>query len=124
TLKENRKMERTTKTRPSSNDRNNAPSRPVHRITRGDVEAALWERSGRKGHFYQVSFSRRYETEDGRRASSPNFGSGQLPDVLFAAVAAGLWMEAQRQPRAQDEAHEGSEPEGDYDAEAPEVEEF
>ena len=71
----------------------------MHRITRDKVEAAIWERTGKKGRFFQVSFSRPYQTADGSIGSSRGFGLGQCGDVVLAAVEAALWMEAQRQPR-------------------------
>ena len=109
------------KSRTNGNDRNGT-TKPVHRITRGKVEAALWRREGRQGVFYQVSFSRPYQTKDGSFASSENFALGQLADVAYAAVAAGLWMEAQRQPRSRngDYGQEGTEHE--FDAESGDAE--
>lgn len=105
------------KSRTNGNDRNGT-TKPVHRIARGKVEAALWRREGGQGVFYQVSFSRPYQTKDGSFASSENFALGQLADVAYAAVAAGLWMEAQRKPRVRDGrgySHEGTEQEFDTD---------
>lgn len=102
------------------NGRNgNAAVRPVHRITRGSIECAIWERQGRAGRFFQTSLSRSYQTTDGTFGSSPNIGLGDLSDALFALTAAGLWMEAQRAPRVRDEnadlSHEGAEPEFEND---------
>src|SRR5262245_52963332 len=83
-------------------------TRPVHRLTRGKVEAAIWERTGRQGRFFQVSFSRPYQTGDGSVGSSESFSGGRCSDVALAAVEAALWMESQRRPRRRD---------GDYSAE-------
>ncbi len=73
--------------------------RPVHHITRGKVEAAIWEREGKKGRFFQASFSRPYQTADGGFGSSESFGSGQLSELAAVAVEALVWIEAQRKPR-------------------------
>lgn len=100
------------RTKNGTNGESRAP-RPVHRITRGKVEAAIWERSGRQGRFFQVSLSRPYQTQDGGTGSSESFSSGQCSDVAVAAIEAALWMDAQRGPRRRD---------GDYSPEGTEAE--
>src|SRR5262249_17328576 len=107
--------------KPRTNGQNgNRAARPVHRITRDKVEAAIWERTGKTGKFFQVSFSRPYQTRDGSTGSSESFGIGQCADVALAAIEAAVWMEAQRQPRERsrngDYSHEGTEPEFNGDA--------
>lgn len=108
-----------TRTNGKNGRNSNAPARPVHRITRGSIECAIWSRQGRAGRFLQTSLSRSYQTTDGTFGSSPNIGLGDLSDALFALSAAGLWMEAQRAPRVRDEnadlSHEGAEPEFEND---------
>ena len=79
-------------------NRSGAP-KPVHRITRDKVEAAIWERQGRQGRFFQVSFSRPYQAADGSIGSSERFGLGQCGDVILAAAEAAVWMDSQRRPR-------------------------
>ena len=126
-LVEKTKM-KNTRTNGKNGRNGNAPVRPVHRITRGSIECAIWERQGRAGRFFQTSLSRSYQTKDGTFGSSPNVGHGDLPDALYALVAAALWMEAQRAPRVKDESsdlsHEGTEADVDYDAEVAEYEQF
>ena len=112
------------KTRTNGQNGNTKAPRPIHRVKRGAVEAAIWEREGRQGRFLQASFERPYTTKDGSIGSSPNFSAGNIADLVTAAVEALLWMEAQRQPRERsrngDYSHEGTESEFDadgYDAE-------
>lgn len=99
------------------NGRNgNGAPRPVHRITRGKIECAIWERQGKTGRFFQASVQRTYEAKDGTFGSSPNLGLSDLGDAIYALVAAGLWMEAQRKPRRDDDySSEGTEPEFEAD---------
>lgn len=70
----------------------------VHRIIRGKVEVAIWERSGQEGRFFEASFSRPYWTQDGSHAASGSFGLGQLADLVLAAAQASIWIEAQVRP--------------------------
>ena len=113
-------MTKTTRPNGGNNGRGKA-ARPIHRVKRGAVEAAIWEREGgRQGRFLQVSFERPYTAKDGSIGSSPNFSAGNIADLVTAAVEALLWMEAQRQPRERsrngDYSPEGVEPEFDDDA--------
>ena len=110
-------MTKTTRTNGGSNggNSNGKAARPIHRVKRGPVEAAIWEREGRQGRFLQVSFERPYTAKDGTVGSSPNFSAGNIGDLLMVAVEALLFMEAQRQPRGRDGgdvyAAEGADPE-------------
>ena len=107
----------------------NGSKAPVHRITRGKIEGAIWRRESRQhGTFYQVSFSRPYQTADGRHGNSESFGQGDLGDVALAAVEAALWMDAQRKPRERsrngDYSQEGTEPEFSGDADGYDGEQY
>jgi hypothetical protein len=106
------------KARTNGSNGNGKAPRPIHRVKRGAVEAAIWERYGRQGRFLQVSFERPYTTKDGSIGSSPNFTAGNIADIVTAAVEAMLFMEAQRKPRTRngDYSAEGTEAEFDQDA--------
>lgn len=76
---------------------NQQARKPVHRIYRGKVEVAIWERSGQEGRFFEASFSRPRWPQDGSHAAAESFGLGQLADPALAAADA---PEAQKnQPR-------------------------
>ena len=108
-------MNMTKTTRPNGGKNGHGKAaRPIHRVKRGAVEAAIWEREGgRQGRFLQASFERPYTAKDGTIGSSPNFSAANIGDLITAAVEAMLWMEAQRQPRERngDYSAEGTEPE-------------
>lgn len=117
-------MNMKTRTNGSHSNGNGKAPRPIHRVKRGGVEAAIWEREGgRQGRFLQVSFERPYTTRDGGIGSSPNFAAANIGDLLTVAVEAMLFMEAQRKPRARtgDYSVEGTEPEFIQDPDAGDV---
>jgi hypothetical protein len=88
---------------------------PVHRIVRGKYEAAIWERSGKSGRFFQVSLNRSYKEPNGTYARSPNLGAGDVGDALLALAAASLWVEEQTKPRPRPNGHSGQHEAGEFD---------
>lgn len=69
---------------------------------------------------------RNYQTKDGSFGTSPNLGLADLGDAVYGLVAAGLWIEAQRQPRTRNGGYsvEGTEPEVDFETDGAEFEQF
>ncbi len=68
-------------------------NKPLHTISYGAIQAAIWRNDTAKGIFYDVSFSRRYRTGD-TWMSTYSFGVRDLPILAKAAQDAHSWIHA------------------------------
>lgn len=85
-----------------------ATQKPVHKIRRGKLEAAIWENQSSAGLFHRATFSRTYRTNEGRAASTSSFGSRELADLALLAIQAEAWM-VEHQPKTEEAAEEAGE---------------
>lgn len=67
-------------------------NKPVHRLNRGAVQAALWANSGKNGVYHRATFSRRYRTADGNPADTATFRSVDLKELALLAIEAERWI--------------------------------
>lgn len=67
-------------------------NKPVHRLTRGAIQAALWANSGKNGVYHRATFSRRYRTADGKPADTGTFRSSDLKELALLAIDAERWI--------------------------------
>lgn len=67
-------------------------NKPVHRLNRGAVQAALWVNSGKNGVYHRATFSRRYRTADGKPADTATFRSSDLKELALLAIEAERWI--------------------------------
>lgn len=59
--------------------------KPVHTIRLGNVAASVWERTGKRGTFHEVTVQRSYKGKDGKPAYTGSFNARDL-DTLKAAL--------------------------------------
>ena len=62
-------------------------TRPVDRIRRGRVQAAIWKQTSDKGTFYNFTLQRSYKDNDGNYHSTSSFS---LQDALLVAKVADM----------------------------------
>lgn len=69
---------------------------PVQKFRSGAITAAVWEQTGAKGTFHNVTISRSYKDEDGNWKDSDSYGASHLPHVETVIRRAGDFISTQK----------------------------
>lgn len=77
-------------------------NQPTHTIRLGRLQAAIWSNTTEKGVLHNVTFERRYNTEEGWK-SSGSFGRDDLLIVAKLADLAHTWIASQKPASAKAE---------------------
>lgn len=65
---------------------------PVKMIRQGAIGASIWERSGKKGTFYEFSLSRSYKGADGKSGYAQTYHSYDVEAIRWVVEQASSWI--------------------------------
>jgi hypothetical protein len=67
-------------------------AKPAHTLRLGTLQAAIWCNAGQHGHFYNVTFERRYRDAQEEWQSSASYGRDDLLLLAKLADQAHSWV--------------------------------
>ena len=65
---------------------------PVHRISHGRIEAAIWVNQSTAGAFYNVTVKKSYQDKNGEWHDGQSFSELDLPTLSKAVLDAHTWI--------------------------------
>ena len=77
---------------------------PVHRVTRGSIEAAVWENSSNGRTWHNVQIYRRYKTDGGEFREANTYALADLVQVAKVAELAEQWITVRLEELARPDA--------------------
>ena len=80
------------------NDMATPHSKPATAFRSGNVNAAIWENTGEKGHFFSVTFSRPYKDAQGKWKTASSYGLNDLDALSSLAELAKDWVHRHSRP--------------------------
>lgn len=74
--------------------------KPVHTIRLGNVSASVWQRTGKRGTFHEVTVQRSYKGKDGKPAYTGSFNARDLDTLKAALDLASAYLQSPKEPAA------------------------
>ncbi len=66
--------------------------KPIHRIQRGSIEAAIWENQTGEKRWWSIAIYRRYKTDQGEYREANTYALADLVQVARIAELAEEWL--------------------------------
>jgi hypothetical protein len=77
---------------------------PVHRVSRGSIEAAVWENASNGRTWHNVQIYRRYKTDGGEFREANTYALADLVQVSKVAELAEQWITSRLEELARPDA--------------------
>ena len=76
---------------------------PVKTIRQGAIGASIWERSGKKGTFYEYTISRSYKGADGKSGYAQTYHAYDSDAIRWVVEQASSWIRGRESQTQGDE---------------------
>ena len=83
--------------------------KPIHRIQRGSIEAAIWENQTGEKAWHSIAIYRRYKTDQGEYREANTYALADLVQVARVAELAEEWLNRRAETQSSAAANEGGE---------------